>query len=173
MKQLILIRHAKSGWDDLSARDCDRDLNDRGRMDAPVMAARLLSKGVIPDAMLVSSARRARVTAGLIISKLDFPPDELQLKDELYLASAAEMLRLIRQTPDHVQNLALVGHNPGITELTNRLARTYIHNIPTCGIALMQLPIEQWQCAGSNAELVDFDYPNNQEQSRLGKIVAH
>jgi len=159
MKQLILIRHAKSSWDDFGASDFDRDLNERGSQDAPEMGRRLAAKGVVPDAFLVSAANRARTTASLIAPELGFPCEKIQLKKELYLASPTDMLQVIRQTPDHVQTLALVAHNPGITELTNRLAKTYINNIPTSGIAVLQIPNEQWQSVSNGAVLLDFDYP--------------
>ena len=162
MKQLVLIRHAKSSWHDLSARDFDRDLNARGRGDAPEMGRRLAGRDVIPDALLVSSAKRARATVDLIAPEIEFPLQQIEFRDDLYLASPSDMLKLIRRIPDDVQTLALVAHNPGITELTNRLAKTYIQNIPTCGVVTLQMPIEQWQSAGCGAQLVDFDYPGKE-----------
>ena len=159
MKQLILIRHAKSSWDDLSASDFDRDLNNRGRRNAPEMGLRLAERALVPDAFVVSSACRARSTAYLIAEQFGFSQQQIELKNELYLASPSSMLKLIRQTPDDVQRLALLAHNPGITELTNRLAKTYINNIPTCGMAILELPIESWSEAGNGAHLLDFDYP--------------
>jgi len=163
MRQLVLIRHAKSSWHDLSARDFDRDLNARGRGDAPEMGRRLARKSITPDALLVSSAVRARATVDLIAPEIAFPLQQIEFRDELYLASPSDMLKLIRRVPDDVQTLALVAHNPGITELTNRLAKTYIQNIPTCGVVTLQMPIEQWQSAGSGGQLVDFDYPRKEE----------
>jgi len=163
MKRLILIRHAKSGWDDFSARDFDRDLNDRGRRDAPEMGRRLAGKEPMPDAVLVSTAVRARSTASLMIPETGISSTQVMYLDELYLASASDMMKIVRKVPDDVQTLALLAHNPGITELTNRLAKTYIHNIPTCGMTTLQLPIEQWKSAGSGALLLDFDYPKKEE----------
>ena len=160
-----MIRHAKSSWDDLGARDFDRDLNSRGLHDAPEMGRRLAVKNIHPDAFLVSTANRARATASLIASELGFPEQEIQFRDELYLASPAEILKQIRQVPDQIQTLVVVAHNPGITELANRMARTYINNIPTSGVVMMQMPVEQWQHAGGRgAELLDFDYPKKPEK---------
>ena len=162
MKQLILIRHAKSSWDDLSARDFDRELNERGRYDAPIMGRRLAERALVPDAFLISSSQRTRSTAYLMAEQFGFPAEEIELKNELYLASPSTMLKLIRHTPDHVQRLALLAHNPGITELTNQLARTCIHNIPTCGVAILEMSIESWSEAGSRTQLLDFDYPKRE-----------
>jgi len=165
MKQLILIRHAKSSWDDLSARDFDRDLSERGRCDAPNMGRRLADRGLVPDGFVISSSQRTRSTAYLMAEQFDFPTEEIELKNELYLASPSTMLKLIRRTPDHVQRLALLAHNPGITELANQLARTCIDNIPTCGVVTLEMSVESWSEAGSRTQLLDFDYPKRESES--------
>lgn len=163
MKQLILIRHAKSSWDDLSARDFDRDLNDRGRMDAKNMGLRLADRSFNPDAFIISSSRRTQNTASLIADQIGFPRQTIEERDDLYLATPSTMLKVIRQTPDHINRLIILAHNPGITELTNRLARTYINNIPTCGMAILEMPVTSWSEAGSRTILLDFDYPKRDE----------
>ena len=163
MKRLLLIRHAKSSWEDLALRDFDRDLNERGRRDAPRMGERLAARGDRPDVFVVSTARRARSTAELLAAELAFPIDRIGFRDELYLSSPAVMLDVIRQTAKEVETLALVAHNPGITELANQLAGgRRIDNMPTCAIATFQLPIDDWRQAGREAELVDFDYPKRE-----------
>jgi len=159
MKQLILVRQAKSSWDDLSARDFDRDLNDRGRSDAYEMGERLAQRAFVPDAFVISASQRTRSSAHLMAEALNFPHADIQTKDDLYLANPSTMLKLIRQTPDHIQRLIVLAHNPGITELTNRMARTYINNVPTCGMAILEMNITSWMEAGSRALLLDFDYP--------------
>ena len=159
MKTLILIRHAKSDWSDFNARDFDRELNTRGQHDAPLMGRKLAARDIHPDAFIVSTARRAQATARLIIPALGFPETDIQWKDELYLSSPATMKSMIRQTPDHVQTLALVAHNPGITELVNQLANADISNVPTCGVITLQLPVDHWAEVWNNARLLDFDYP--------------
>jgi len=107
MKKLILIRHAKSDWSDFNARDFDRELNARGKHDAPVMGQRLAARGKLPDAFVVSTARRAKATAELIAPALGFAVADIQWKDELYLSSPSTMKAVIRQSTDHVQTLAL------------------------------------------------------------------
>lgn len=164
MKTLILIRHAKSSWDDLSLRDFDRDLNKRGRRDAPEMGRRLAARYAILDAFVVSTACRARATAELMAGELDFPPERIEFRDELYLASPSTMLDVIRQVPDSVQTLALLAHNPGITELANRLSGgRRIDNMPTSGVATFNLSADSWRQIGGGAELIDFDYPKRDE----------
>ena len=160
MKTLILIRHAKSSWDDFSQRDFDRDLNGRGRRDAPEMGRRLAARGIAPDAFVVSTACRARKTAELMATGFGFPLEQIEFRDDLYLAGPSTMLNVIRQTADSVQTLALLAHNPGITELANQLAGgRRIDNMPTSGMATFSLAGDSWQAVGRGTELVDFDYP--------------
>jgi phosphohistidine phosphatase len=158
IKTLILIRHAKSDWGDSSARDFDRALNARGKRDAPVMGQRLASRNIQPDAFIVSTACRAKTTARLMAPALGFSFTDIQWKDKLYLASPATMKSVICQTAEHVQTLALLAHNPGITELANQLAGMDIGNVPTCGVVLLELPAEPW-AELNHARLLDFDYP--------------
>ncbi|ATX82999.1 phosphohistidine phosphatase [Mariprofundus ferrinatatus] len=164
MKQLILIRHAKSSWDDLAARDFDRDLSGRGLRDAPEMGRRLAERGLVPDALVISASRRTRATAALLVEPLGLPDEAIEARNELYLASPDTMLKLIRHTPDHIGRLAMLAHNPGITELANRLSESRIDNIPTCGVAIFELPVDSWRDAGRGGRLLDFDYPKRQQR---------
>src|SRR6185436_5308799 len=86
-KTLILVRHAKSSWDDLGLSDFDRPLNDRGKKDAPVMAERLANKKIKIDAFISSPAKRAARTARIFAKEFDKKKDDIIYKTELYLAS--------------------------------------------------------------------------------------
>jgi len=167
MKTLILIRHAKSSWQDLGASDFDRNLNHRGVHDAPVMgerlAARLDASGISLDAFACSTAHRAAQTAESMAAQLQFPIEGVDWRRELYLASPDTMLGVIRSMPDEAASAALLAHNPGITELAEQLTGKYFGNVPTCGVITLALPINLWADAGGRAELVDFDYPKRQE----------
>lgn len=159
MKTLQLIRHAKSDWDDASLRDFDRPLNHRGQQDAPEMGRRLADKGMQPELFISSSATRARTTAALIAGVINYPVAQIALHDELYMATPATMLRIIRTTPDEINCLALLTHNPGITEMVERLTRKPFDHVPTAAIITLTAPIEQWQEAGCRWSIIDFDYP--------------
>jgi len=167
MKTLILIRHAKSSWQDLACSDYDRSLNHRGLHDAPIMgdrlASRLTDSGISLDAFVCSTARRAAQTAESIAAQLQFPIENMDWRRELYLSSPDTMIEAIRSIPDETASAALLAHNPGITELAEQLTGRYFGNVPTCGVVTITLPIESWLDAGSRAELVDFDYPKRQE----------
>lgn len=167
MKNLILVRHAKSSWDDLHLSDHDRPLNHRGEKDAPRMAKRLKEKRIFPDVLLSSTAKRALDTATVFASILKFPADQIHTTKKIYHANEDQLLsviQFIKDLRDKEEVVLLFGHNPGLTEFTNALAEESIDNIPTCGIVSIQLKIKKWKDASFGCgELVFFDYPKRQE----------
>ncbi|MEK6476856.1 histidine phosphatase family protein [Catalinimonas sp. 4WD22] len=161
MKTLFLIRHAKSSWDDPSLDDFDRPLNDRGKKDAPKMGKRLKKQKIHPDLMVSSTAKRAKKTAQAIADALDYAEKHIQWRDELYHAGPETILRVIQKVDDKVGQLFLFGHNPGLTDIANRIGASPIDNIVTTGIYALQLDITSWQDAQLNgkAKLLFYDYP--------------
>jgi phosphohistidine phosphatase len=119
VKRIYLLRHAKSDWGDESLPDHDRPLNKRGRRSAAEIPETLARKGISPDRVLASTARRARETAEPLSSGLD-----LRATEELYGATAGTLLGQLQAQPDDVGSVLLVGHNPGMEELAGLLART-------------------------------------------------
>ncbi len=84
MKTLLLIRHAKSSWNDPEMDDFDRPLNKRGKLNAPEMATRLLSRGVVPELIISSPAKRACSTARIMAKEWKYPKEAILLEEELY-----------------------------------------------------------------------------------------
>ncbi len=158
IRHLLLIRHAKSDWGDASLADFDRPLNERGRRDAPTMGDRLAASGIHPDRIVSSPAKRARSTTKAIARQLGFPVHDIDWINELYLASPADILDVIRSCPAETNTLVIVSHNPGITELANHLCDAPIDNIPTCGVVHLRADCDTWSHA-DGFSLVDFDYP--------------
>ncbi len=162
MKTVILIRHAKSSWDE-GVSDVERSLNARGLSDAPLMGERLSRRlaGAEQslDALISSSAKRAAQTSRLLAHSLSFPEQSIEWRNELYLAAPHTMQDVIRCLPDEVNTAALVAHNPGITELAEKLTGDHFGNMPTCSMVTIEFPVNHWLDAGSWADFVDFDYP--------------
>jgi phosphohistidine phosphatase len=160
---LLLMRHAKSSWQDASVADHDRPLAPRGLKDAPDMAARIARRGRTPELILSSSARRALQTARVLADVLSLSPDRLHVVADLYLASANEMLAVIRARTDRTLSLAVVGHNPGITDLVNDLLTDVrLDNLPTAGVVSMLSSASEWRDIGAdNASLDYYDYPKS------------
>jgi len=119
MRQLLLLRHAKSSWDDPKLPDHLRPLNARGKRAAKAIRATLGKLGLAPDLVLVSSARRALQTLEAIE-----PFDETPLiepMDALYLATGPQLLRVLNDTAETVRSVMLIGHNPGLHDLARLL----------------------------------------------------
>src|SRR5215468_11248362 len=113
MLTLSLLRHAKSSWKTPSLPDQDRPLATRGVNDAPLMGKAMAERGIDPDLVLCSSARRTRDTLALVLPELKVEP-EVVYRDELYHPSPVEMLRILREVPPSASRLMIVGHNPEI-----------------------------------------------------------
>jgi phosphohistidine phosphatase len=162
MKYLYLVRHAKSSWDFLELADFDRPLNKRGKNNAPEMGLRLAARGLKLDAIVSSPANRAITTAKVIADELDFPQQNIQEKDAVYLATSAELVQLIYSFPDAHKSIMLVGHNPGFTDLANFLKEPdyYIGNVPTCGVVAIEFTVNHWAKIKKHCgRMLFFDYP--------------
>ncbi len=121
MKTLTLLRHAKSGWDDPSLADVDRPLNDTGRRAARTMGRHLAREGTVFDRVVASPAVRVAETLSAI--EAAYGRSLAAVVDKrLYLASPTEIMAVVGEQPDTVDHLLVVGHNPGLEELTLELA---------------------------------------------------
>jgi len=160
MKRLTLLRHAKSSWGQPGLSDHDRPLNQRGQRDAPVMARRLVAHGVRPSLILTSSAKRARETAKLVAREIGYPIEFLQTEKSLYLADPDTILEVIEVQDDTFSDIVVCIHNPGITDLANRLSDQSIDNVPTCGMVIVEVDTDSWsEIASSRHKFIIFDYP--------------
>ena len=164
MKTLILVRHAKSSWDDLGLNDFDRPLNDRGKKDAPKMAERLSKKKIAVDAFISSPAKRAARTAKICAEEFKAKKKDIIFKTELYLASENVLYDVIEKTADELNTIAVFSHNPGITDFANDLTEIKIDNIPTCGIFAVKIDSKHWtEIKDAKKEFWFFDYPKAEE----------
>jgi len=160
MKTLILIRHAKSSWSDPSLMDFDRPLNERGKRDSPIMAAILKRKFPKIDLFLSSTAKRAFVTAKVVAQAFDMSEDEIVPRKDLYHASPQSIYRIISEQSDNLSSIAVFAHNPGLTDLANRLTNVRLDNLPTTGIFAVQFNVNSWNdLQNASGEFVFFEYP--------------
>ena len=160
MKELILVRHAKSRWKDATLDDRERPLNKRGEGDAPEMGARLARRKDRPDLIVSSPAVRALQTARIIAKKLGYPRKDIAVEERLYGAGIVELLDVIRNADESAATLMLFGHNPGLTELANHLGPREIPNLPTCGVLHLRFETDTWSVVGyARGDEVLFDFP--------------
>ena len=135
-KILYIVRHAKSSWKDLTLNDFDRPLNKRGKRNAPFMADILQKKGVAPELILTSPAKRAKDTALALHTALG---GELVERADIYEASLSTLKSHLREAFTVHDSVMLVGHNPAIAALNNTVSNIAIYHIPTVAIVAISL----------------------------------
>ena len=170
MKQLLLCRHAKSSWKDGSLADIDRPLNKRGRKNAPEMGQRLYQRGVVPDLIVSSPARRARKTAEYLAKELGIAKKRIKIINAVYCAYPLKLLEVVNNLDNGSARVMLVGHNPELTVLANLLGGMHLENVPTGGIVALDFAVNSWpEVKEGNGSLVFFDYPRKQDSLGLIK----
>jgi phosphohistidine phosphatase len=163
MKTLLIIRHAKSDWEDRNMADFDRPLNSRGEKNAPEMGLRLVRRNLKPQLLVSSPANRALTTAIAIGEALGFRKKEILQEPKIYEATAATLLKIINGFDNSHDFVAMVGHNPGLTDLVSNLCDSDIYNLPTCGMVLMEFPFDDWSLISSQTGTIKlYDYPKKE-----------
>ena len=158
MKRLILMRHAKSSWDDPMLDDHERPLNGRGRVSARVLGEWLRAKKYLPDQILSSDSMRTRET----FSRLNIVCDTRFLS-ALYHAGPEEMLHVLRQATG--DTVLMLGHNPGISWFAQNLVavpppHSRFYDYPTCATLVAEFNIGTWDEVGTGTgKAVDFIIP--------------
>lgn len=173
MRQLLLLRHAKSSWDDPRQPDRDRPLNQRGRRAAARMRQAMHELGLVPDVVLVSTAKRTLETLDSLEPWDDAPL--VEPLDALYLANAMQLLATLHGVAETVRSVLLIGHNPGIHDLALSLVsrsagpseamRRLEDGFPTGSLAEFSVPGPWWQLDSGGARLVRFLTPRGLEGS--------
>ena len=144
MKTLLVLRHAKSLWDNPALDDHERPLNERGRRDGPKMGAVVRESGLTPDRIVCSDALRARLTAEAVARSAGFD-GEIQLEPRLYAASVDGILAVLCTVQEaHSGTVMIVGHNPGLEQLIAHLTGE-AEDLPTAALAQIALPIARWR----------------------------
>ena len=159
-KQLIIVRHGKSSWKYSDISDIDRHLKERGIHDAYTMADRLKGRKLFPELIISSPATRALHTAMIFCRTLSHPLEKVQLADTFYQGDEADVLDVIKQTPDSVHTLMIFGHNPTFTDLANHFFSQHTDNLPTAGVAALKFEAGQWADIEKNKVIEAWmDYP--------------
>ncbi len=159
MKTLTLLRHCKSDWSFGDLSDHDRPLNKRGKRDIPNIAGRLNVLDYNPDVCFHSSARRAKDTANGVLEYLDFSVKLIET-DDLYVFDFVSLHNFIMSVPDKYDNILLVAHNPGLTDLINFLGDVKLDNLPTGGYCQYQFDLGRWEDIDEGKGMYTFlEYP--------------
>lgn len=143
MKNLILVRHAKSSWD-LPLSDIDRPISQKGLNDAFLISD--IFKNYLPNRFLVwsSCARRAKETSLIFSQNLLFSQENIIFKKELYTFDEHQLFQQIKTCQNQVENLIVFCHNDAITTFVNKHSDDFIKNVPTSGLVVIEFNEEQW-----------------------------
>jgi phosphohistidine phosphatase len=143
MKNLILIRHAKSSWD-APLRDKDRPLTSQGIDDAHLVSSNIA--GFLPKTYVIwsSTGKRAMETATIFAQNLSYPTESIVFKEELYTFDENQLQKTIKSCPSSYQNVIVFGHNGAITDFVNKFGDVYIDNVPTAGFVSLVFDTENW-----------------------------
>ena len=163
-RRLLLVRHAEAAH---SAIDADRPLTDRGTRQAAAMGGWLKRSGLVPDSVVVSSARRAIQTWERAAARIGPEPEPI-VDARIYDNTVEALLAIIREAPEDVQTVAVVGHNPSVGLLASVLdggdgspaaRRDLEAGFPTGTVAVFTLDVPFSEVAPGTATLVDFATP--------------
>lgn len=159
MKTLIIVRHAKSDWH-LHLSDFERPLNSRGKNDAPEMAQRVKSKSLKIDALVHSAAVRTTETAHYFVEVLNI--SHVISEPSIYEAELDNLTTCVSWTEASIQNLMLIGHNPGVSELIYYYTGQSLEMV-TCAMACISFDVDEWSSLSRNSgQLIWFDFPKNE-----------
>jgi phosphohistidine phosphatase len=158
-RRLYLLRHAKSSWDDPALADRERPLNERGRRAAVLVAGHLERERIEPELIVCSPARRTLETLERVEGSLGDPLVELD--ERLYAADADELLDRLRELPDDVESVMLIGHNPGIHDLARLLTGSddLSRKFPTAALATLSFDASWPELSPATADLAGFVRP--------------
>jgi phosphohistidine phosphatase len=171
MKRLYLLRHAKSSWDLAGQLDFERGLTDRGWNDCELMAGLMEQRGIVPDIVICSGAKRARNTLKGIAKAL--PVNTLvEYEDSVYQASTNDLLDVLRHVPKKHESVLLIGHNPSFHDLAVEIGREseelvrVAAKFPTAALAEFELTGDWADLGEDSANLTHFTRP---KQLRAGE----
>jgi len=143
MKNLILIRHAKSSWD-LPLSDIDRPLSQRGINDALLISSKI--NKLLPNKFVVwsSIAKRTQETCYIFAQNLLIPIENVIFRKDLYTFDYKDLYNKIKLCDNRYENIILFGHNDAITKFVNKFGDKYIDNVPTSGVVQLEFNEESW-----------------------------
>lgn len=144
MKNLILVRHAKSSWE-APLKDIDRPLDQRGIADAHLVSTNC-SKFLPSVFILLSSpAKRASDTAVIFAQNILYPIESIVFKQELYTFDEKQLEKFIKSCSNDFESVILFGHNEAITNFVNKFGDIFIDNVPTAGFVLIEFDTNDWE----------------------------
>ncbi len=159
MKKLYIARHSQKSEEEYE-NDFDRPLTNKGCDDAKTMAQNLLSRGIVFDGILASPAQRTRQTAEIFAKELGYSKNIIY-NQALYMGFVNEIKEILSYTYDEVENLLLVGHNPGVSALAITLTENFREDMKMGSIVTLEFDCNSWlDISKENARFISYDCPS-------------
>ena len=158
MKILILIRHTKSDWTDL-VPDFERPIRTDRQADTSLIAQTIAEHRSIPQHIIASPARRTMQTAQLLSHHWGMKQEHISMSEQLYEGAVKNILDTARHADEKMDTIAIVCHNPAITDFINRYSDARIDNVPTTGAARIEFDVVHWADVSVPGRLRWFLYP--------------
>lgn len=145
MKNLLIMRHAKSDWGDSSLSDFDRPLNKRGERSAPFMGKELIARNKVPELIISSPANRAKTTAELVAEASGYESD-IQFERDFYFGYVDEIINIVSKLGEKYERIMIIGHNPTLESLVATLSKKIVgYAMPTAAVASLLFDIDSWK----------------------------
>jgi len=125
-KTLLILRHAKSSWKNEKLKDFDRPLKRRGEESAKLIGKVLMMVELVPQVILSSPAQRAKQTVELVAEESKFK-GELKFVESYYMGEPDDYITALKELPDEIERVMIVGHNPGLEALLQLWMGRWIH----------------------------------------------
>jgi len=162
IRELLILRHAKSAWDTAALTDFDRPLAKRGKQAAPRVGRWLSEESLLPDYVVSSPAERARQTVTAVCAELGIDASEIHWDDRIYGGSPRTLIRVLRDSPASAQRVLIAGHNPGLEGLIETLCSENLplpsdgKLMPTAALARLQINVPWAELSPASARLISL-----------------
>ena len=157
MKNLYLLRHAKSSWDDFALKDFDRPLSTRGIQDADLMGNFFKSKRRGLDLVVSSPSRRTKETLNHFFNKTT---QNIIFDETIYHSSEQNIYSVLKYVEEDIKSLMIVGHNPSMHEFSESFSGQFIEKFSTCGLASFEFDDEWANVCEDSGTLIEFKIPS-------------
>lgn len=165
IKQILFVRHAKTEIQEFGQLDFDRKLKPRGHNDTKIMSKVLQDLNIKPDKIYSSPAKRTTQTTEILTQNLDISTNQVIFEETIYEAGLGDLLHIINNFDNHNKLNFMVGHNPSITYIADWLANSNMGFMPTCGMALVEFNLENWEEVSQNTgSLIWFKTPKLEKE---------
>lgn len=144
MRELVLIRHAKSSWEH-DVNDAERPLKKRGYRDATLVSKAFQDALFFPEIIFSSPAKRALLTCEIFMKNLNFDDKILHIRDELYDFGGQNVIKFITNLDDGYEKVIIFGHNHAFTSICNIFGDQFIDNLPTSGLVVLNFDVTSWK----------------------------